>query len=75
MKLKKAISNQKGQTSVEYILLVASVTIIILSVLNIVQEKLVGTGNCPADTVYCAVERFVRGPQFEGTFRNFSLRR
>ncbi len=42
------VMNQRGQTSVEYILMVAAIVAIMSSVFGIVRDRFVGDGNCPS---------------------------
>tara|TARA_R110000868_G_scaffold248282_1_gene504654 strand:- start:62 stop:271 length:210 start_codon:yes stop_codon:yes gene_type:complete len=39
--------NQRGQTSVEYILMIAAIVGIMFSVFGIFKQRFVGDGNCP----------------------------
>ena len=38
---------QKGQTSVEYILMIAAIIAIMSSVFKIIEERFIGDKNCP----------------------------
>lgn len=38
---------QKGQTSVEYILMVAAMIAVMASVFGVIKDRFIGDGNCP----------------------------
>lgn len=61
--MKKIISlvNQKGQTSVEYILMLVVVVTIITSVMGIVKRRVLGNGDCSggnSQNYYCQFKSF-----------------
>lgn len=39
--------NQRGQTSVEYVLMIAAIVAVMFSVFGIFKDRFVGDGNCP----------------------------
>lgn len=49
------IKNQRGQTSIEYILMIAAVVAIMASVFGVLRERFIGDGDCNGnpDTLMC----------------------
>jgi uncharacterized protein (UPF0333 family) len=66
---------QKGQTSVEYILLLMAIVAIMSSVMKIVKDRFLGTGECNAasTSVIC---KFETAFDFEKSqFRYYTIKR
>jgi Flp pilus assembly pilin Flp len=43
----KTFKNQRGQTSVEYVLMIAAIVAVMASVFGIIKDRFVGDANCP----------------------------
>ena len=70
-------NNQKGQTSIEYALLLGVVVIIVLSFSSKIREYMVGEGPCPNQSLLCHFigQQGYLGFYFQGNFRYFSIKR
>jgi Flp pilus assembly pilin Flp len=74
----RRLSCEKGQTSIEYVLMLVVVMTMIISVMGRVRERLIGTEfPCPADdkTLGCVVSRSVSSFGSTPDFRFFRLKR
>lgn len=69
--------NKNGQTSVEYVLMLAVVVLITLTTLGKVKDYMVGQEDCPNESLVC---RFLSdggliGNYFRGDYQYFTIRR
>ncbi len=73
------LSNNKGQTAVEYLFLIAVLAIILISLLPVVTEKLIGNGNCRGqdqDKLLCQLLNYTAlGQGNNSGFRRYTLLR
>lgn len=72
-------TNESGQTSVEYILLVATMAFVIFTVLGNVRDRILSSQNpCPPEdrSLGCSITRVLSGfGTTDPNFRYFNLRR
>lgn len=74
----RKIRNKRGQTAVEYIILLAAMMAIILPLLGYVRDQLRPAQNpCPDtdQTLGCDIQRFIGTMGATQNFRYFTLRR
>lgn len=66
--------NQRGQTSVEYILMIAAVVAIMSSVFGILRDRFIGDGNCTGNpnTLMCRLNA-VWDASNPGVFKYYPL--
>lgn len=70
------MDNQRGQTAVEYMLLMVVIASIMGGVFGKVKTYFIGTGRCPNNSFICRVIEINSGPDmFDGTYRFFTLSR
>lgn len=76
---KSILNNEDGQTAVEYILMIAVVSILIFSAMNRIRDRLIAQVNpCPEEdrSLGCSISRSVNTiGATDPSFRRFSLRR
>ena len=68
------IKNQKGQTSIEYVLMIAAIVAIMSSVFGLVRERFVGDGQCVAasESLMCRLNNLWQSGD-PSVFKRFSI--
>ncbi len=68
--------SQKGQTAVEYILMMLVVVTLALGIGKKIRAYIIADGDCPNDSLVCTLIQGLTGPGFlEGSYRYFTIRR
>lgn len=72
--MKYRYRNQNGQTSVEYILMVAAMIAVMASVFGIIKERFVGDGSCPTPeaSLMCRLNSLWKSDN-PGDFKRFPI--
>ncbi len=72
---KNILENKEGQTAVEYIILLAVVSIMTLGIGRRVKSFVIGTGNCPGPGIVCMLQTNISETSFSGSYQYFPLMR
>ena len=75
----RVVASKRGQTTIEYLLLVGVLLVIILSLFPLLRDRFIGDGNCSASgnqTLFCRLIASLNlDGGVQGTYRYFKLRR
>lgn len=72
--MKKIILDEKGQTAIEYVLLIAVMSVIIFSLMGQIQKMMLGTGGECAQDDSSIICKFKKNLDLT-SFKTFTLRR
>ncbi len=74
--VKLIIKNKKGQTAVEYIMMLSVAAVLIFSVMTKLKNYVIGNSDCPNDSFVCRSVGIYSGDNyFDGSYQYFKIKR